>query len=420
MNPGRIKQLVSRSIAFVLSIMLSIILIPDSVHAEEKTDGQTERRTVRVAFPSQSGMSGVGENGNLTGYNYDYLQQLAEYAGWDIEYITFEDMSSNDGIMKAMEMVMNGEADLLGPMLRSDSVEEMFDFPKDNYGVVYTTLCALEKSDITSVNFSKLEPLRVAVFKTATTRNDEVKTYLDQQGVDYQFVECETGEEQVEALEQGKADVASSITLNYFNGTRSVAEFAPRPYYFVTTKGNTDLINELDDAVEALNFTRPYLQQRLQSKYFGEVSSGYVLSDDEAAHMEKMEELNVLCMNNDAPYVVKNSDSEPSGMLVSLLNDFAKFNKIEVNYTFCDNQTQLESEWATGKYDCIMGIPFSSDYCSENGLIRSQAVTTVDLVLFAKQETTKPFAESTVAVYGRLADQVNLKKLREGNRIREF
>ena len=65
---------------------LLLALLPVSAFAQEPP--QTERRTVRVAFPSQSGMSGVGASGDLVGYNYDYLQELSEYAGWDLEYIT--------------------------------------------------------------------------------------------------------------------------------------------------------------------------------------------------------------------------------------------------------------------------------------------------------------------------------------------
>ncbi|MDD3411782.1 MAG: transporter substrate-binding domain-containing protein, partial [Eubacteriales bacterium] len=402
-----------RRLAALLAVVTALLL-PLAALAREPADAPLERRTVRVAFPSQSGMSGVGSSGDLVGYNYDYLQELSEYAGWNLEYITFEDQSANEGIMSAMQMVMDGEADLLGPMLRSEAVEKMFDFPQDNYGVVYTTLCALEKSTITSVNFAMLSPLRVAIYASAATRNQEIQDYLSQLGVDFELIPCETSDEQLSLLQEGKADVLSSITLSYFDGTRSVAQFAPRPYYFATTKGNSALLAELDAATAALNYTRPYLQQQLQEEFFGDTSSGYVLTDAELQRMEQLETLNVLCASkSDAPYVAQSENGEPVGMLVSLLNDFAARNSTRATYTFCDDPSLAESEWRTGRYDCLIGLPLSSEYCSRNGLIRTEAVTTVDLVLFARPTTVKPLTESTVAIYSRLADHVNAKNFGE-------
>ena len=397
-----------RLLACILSVLLIGGALMISAFAVEAPP-EPVLRTVRVAFPSQSGMSGVGSDGDLVGYNYDYLQELAEYAGWNVEYITFEDMSANDGITRAMQMVMQGEADLIGPMLRSDAVEKMFDFPEDNYGVVYTTLCALEKSNITSVNYTKQAPLRVAVYASAATRNQEITDYLNQLNVEYELIPCQTGSEQLELLQRGEADLVSSITLSYFGGTRSVAQFAPRPYYFAATKGNAGLLAELDAAIKTLNYTRPYLQQQLQEKYFGDISSGYVLTDEELRHMEELQTLHVLCASkNDAPYVRQTEEGETVGMLVSLLNDFAKINHIEVSYTFCEKLSAVETEWRTGQYDCLIGIPFSSQYCVQNDLVRTEAVTSVDMVLFAKQTVAKPREESTVAVFSRLKDLVNL------------
>ncbi|MDD3220544.1 MAG: response regulator [Lachnospiraceae bacterium] len=390
----------------MICMLLLIGMIPSVTAAAESEEGETSRRTVKIAFPSQEGMSEVSEDGELTGYNYSYLQELAEYAGWDLEYITYDDMSADDGIMSAMEMVMSGEADLMGPMLKSDGVEEMFDFPKDNYGVVYTTLCALEKSNITSVNYSQYKPLRIAVYQKATTRNQEIKDYLEQLGIEYKIIECESTKEQFQKLEDNEADVLSSITLSHFDGTRSVAEFAPRPYYLATTKGNSELLDELDAATEALNYTRPYLQEELQQQFFGNASNGYVLTEEEQNHIESMDTLEVLAVSGTAPYVNQTKDGQAEGMLVSLLNDFAKENGLEIKYTFCNNTKAMESAWKTGEYDCVIGMPFSSEYCTANDMIRTEAVTSVNLVLYAKQQMDKPLTESKVAVYDHLANLV--------------
>ena len=305
----------------------------------------------------------------------------------------------------------------MGPLLGGKQIEDMFEFPEHNYGVVYTTLCALEKSNLTSVNFDEKSPLRVAVYKEATMRNEEVCDYLEQRNVEYELVDCDSTEEQIKMLREGKADVLSSITLSYFDGTRVVTEFAPRPYYLVSTKGNTELIQELDEALEALNYTQPYLQSNLQEEFFGDTSGGYVLTDQEQSYLEEMKSFHVLCTSAYAPFSSQSAEGEPQGMLVSLLDGFAEENHLTVDYTFFDNSELLEEEWKTGNYDCMIGLPFTSQYCAKNSLIRTTPVISVDMVLFGKSQTKKTPEQSTVAVYNQLVNQIDLS---EFGRVKEY
>lgn len=46
----------------------------------------------------------------------------------------------------------------------------------------------------------------------------------------------------------------------------------------------------------------------------------------------------VLCVDYDAPYVYQ-KDGEPSGMIVSILNDFAETAGLSLNYTFCADRS---------------------------------------------------------------------------------
>lgn len=76
--------------------------------------------------------------------------------------------------MHSLNAIETGEADLLGTMLRNEALEEMFLYPEHNYGTVYTTLEVLDTNlTITETNFMQLKPLKIAIIKTAKTRNAE-------------------------------------------------------------------------------------------------------------------------------------------------------------------------------------------------------------------------------------------------------
>ena len=124
-----------------------------AAHAEE-----SERRVVRVAFPEQEGMSYISRSGKVTGYNYDYLQKISEYTGWQMEFVAYPNEDGSQAVSDALNDLIAGKVDLMGPMLKNSSVDSMLDFPQTSYGVVYTTLCAPYSSNLREQNF-KVQPL---------------------------------------------------------------------------------------------------------------------------------------------------------------------------------------------------------------------------------------------------------------------
>ena len=73
-------------------------------------------RAIRVAFPMQDGMSYFHKDGTPDGYSYAYLQKIAEYTGWKIEYIPYDSLDMNTDVRNALDDVKSGEVDLIGPM----------------------------------------------------------------------------------------------------------------------------------------------------------------------------------------------------------------------------------------------------------------------------------------------------------------
>ena len=84
------KQRLHAIILFVLFMMLCAC-------------AAAEGRVVRVAFLEQEGMSFIGHTGKITGYNFDYLEKISEYTGWQIEYVTYPTADYNEAVGQAIE-----------------------------------------------------------------------------------------------------------------------------------------------------------------------------------------------------------------------------------------------------------------------------------------------------------------------------
>ena len=169
------KQRLHAIILFVLFMMLCAC-------------AAAEGRVVRVAFLEQEGMSFIGHTGKITGYNFDYLEKISEYTGWQIEYVTYPTADYNEAVGQAIEDLRAGRVDLFGPMLKTSQPQDAFEFPENSYGTVYTTLCAPATSRLRETNIQSVKPLRVGLWQQATTRNNEVVHYLEAESIEYELV----------------------------------------------------------------------------------------------------------------------------------------------------------------------------------------------------------------------------------------
>lgn len=208
-------------LALFLLMTLLLSMLPAAV-AEE-----TQRRVVRVAFPEQAGMSRVARTGRLSGYNYDYLEKLSEFTGWQMEYVAYPDEDGNVAVMDAMQDLQDGKVDLLGPMLKNPQTEEMFTYPQTSYCTVYTTLCAdinssLRENDLTT------QEIVVGLWKKATTRDTSVLNYLDQENIACTIKYYDSASAQQEALRKGEVDVISGNSLSPTTNTRLPRSTPPR------------------------------------------------------------------------------------------------------------------------------------------------------------------------------------------------
>ena len=83
MNKSR--RTLCRHVGLALCLLMIFTVLPVPVAASEtKTD--TESKTVRVGWYPDS-YHITGENGERSGYGYEYEQAVAAYTGWNYEYI---------------------------------------------------------------------------------------------------------------------------------------------------------------------------------------------------------------------------------------------------------------------------------------------------------------------------------------------
>lgn len=396
---------------FVLALTLTLALgcaFAPTAWADDDQTGQ-ERRVVKVAYPEQQYLSEIGEAGNYDGYSYAYLKKIAEFANWELEYITYPDESLDDQILTAMSQVESGEADLLGVMLRNPALEAKYQYPENNYGAVYTTLEVLESNiEVTETTYMRKNPLRIAVLETSKSRNAELQTFATNSNLNVEYVYCASVPDQLEALENGSADALVNVSLNFLSGTKVIAEFAPRPFYFVSTSGNVELVAELDEAITKINETDPYFEDRLSSTYFQNSLVNFSLTADEERFVEENKELRVLLIPEFGPFAFVTADGELQGISVSILDAMAEKTGLSLNYHVLGKDEDVTSLLEESHYDIVVGPPYGTTFAARNSLVLSQPYLEDDLtVITHKDSLSKPKADCVLGLLEDVGDSID-------------
>lgn len=380
----------------VLAVILALtILLSMTIPVFGDTDSQPHK-TVTIAFVEQEGMMEKDEDGNLSGYTYDYIMKMAQYANWDVKFVFSKSDDLDQAIVEMMEKVEKGQVDIISAMVYTEDLAEKYSYPQKGYGYAFTTLLASKtNTSINEDNLALRTNLKVAVIDMADTRNEELDAFCKSNNIEYTEVKCKNEVEQLEAMKNGRADVMVSLSLLPLAGTKVIASFADRPFYFVCGENNQELCDEIDNAIESIEYAEPDYRKDLHDKYFSDKEGECAFSAASQAYIEKKQKLKVLVPDEIKPLQSQSSSGVYKGIFVSFMKRLTEATGLKVELCSLPEGMTLKAAMASGKYDMTLAVPEDYEWADENGLIFSVPLLTSDKVLF----------------YNKSADISNLSKL---------
>ena len=93
---------------------------------------------MRVGYPMQTGLTEIDENGNYSGYTYEYLQEMAQYNGWNFEFVTVEGTLMNN-LQNCWICLEKARLTSWVELYIATSLRRC-DYPGYSYGTAYSTI----------------------------------------------------------------------------------------------------------------------------------------------------------------------------------------------------------------------------------------------------------------------------------------
>ena len=308
-----------RGLAILMTMLLLTALLSLSASAAE-TVSQHER--VRVGFFAMDGYHMMDEDGNRSGYGYDFLRLMARY--WDVDY---EYVGYDKSWEEMQQMLIDGEIDMVTSARRTPEREELFDFSRPigtNNGILTVRS---DNSTIVEGKYSTYDGMRVALLR-GNSRNDEFAEFARTKGFTYKSVYFDSVEEIAEALQNGTVDAIVTSSLRKMNNERILEKFGSSDFYVIVKKGNTELLNKINYAIDQMNAAEGSWKTTLYNKNYETTDTKNLEYTEEEkriiAQYSKENPLHVLCDPTRYPYSYT-ENGEVKGILPDYFRKIADY-----------------------------------------------------------------------------------------------
>ena len=287
---------------------------------------KSPKKTVKVAFVPIDGMQVIDTDGHPKGYMYEYFNQLALRANWDIQYIPMT-------WTEALASLKNGKIDFSGMLPKVSYLEDTLYFSKNHTGLSDSSIFVREDdnrffyNDPVSLNGKTIGLVKGGltekdIDKLCTTHNISIKKKYYTQS---KYI--------LTALKNKEIDAGANVTYQNEPNIKIVHHFESSPLYICTSLKNKELIEELENAFANLLLFHPDYNSLLHSYYFvGETQKQVVLTRQEQEFIDKNPVINAVYRENWIPIEFTNKNGEFDGAVRKVFNKISLITGLQFNF----------------------------------------------------------------------------------------
>ena len=372
------RKILKRTFLLLLCILVMSAAVPGSWIGT--ANAAETKRVVRVGFFPMQGYNDIDENGKVTGMDVDYLEELCHYTGWDLEFVQCGSWDN------ALEKLENEEVDLVGSAQYSGERAAKYRYASLPSGYTYGMLAVKGDSQLAYEDFGQMKDLTYGMVESYVRKPDFFQ-YMKKNGItDFELKTYENTAALANALETGEIDVFVHSFMEIRDGWRVMGRFAPMPFYYITYKGNDELLMELNQAIADVKMKSPELENELLVKYYESRSAqNLLLTSEEKAYIEQADTLVVGYLEDQYPFSYE-SGGECCGLSRMALDQVAQSTQLEFTYQAVRDFSEAHQALLDGTIDIFCYSGKHEAKLDEEGLAMTKSYAAMPRVLVMKED----------------------------------
>ena len=296
-----LMQVADRMYRRVAAFTICFILILSNIITVSADNGQSNNRTVKAGIFYFEGYHMKDEEGRLTGYGIEFLDLVSEYSHLNFQYTGY-DNSWND----MLTMLENGEIDMVTSARKTPEREERFALSLP-IGRNNTILSArADNTQLHSSEYKTYNGMTVGLL-TGSSQNQSLVEFAEEKGFSYQAKEYNDADALVAALQAGEIDAILTSDLRKAENEKTLDIIAEDNFYAIVRKDDTELLNEINYAIEQMDQNEGDWKNVLYYRYYGPVySSALTFTEREQAYIQSVvsgeKKITVTALGEREPY----------------------------------------------------------------------------------------------------------------------
>ena len=368
-----------RSICAMLCLLLLLsVALPVKAAAET-----APAKVVRVGSFEDT-FNYCNEKGARKGYGYELLETLSGYTGWQFEYVTC-DWSD------CFEKLENGEIDIMGGIsYTEDRTEEMLFSDEPMGEEKYYLYADLSREDITASDYKTLNGKKIGVLMGAESEV-MLTEWEEKYGLKTQHVNISNNEDVKQKLANHEIDCFVSLEESYWAelGISTITRVGKSSIYYVLNKDRSDLKEELDNAMRALDEEAPFYTADLCKKYFS-LDYKPILTGEEKAWLKEHGAIRMGFLTSDSGV----STYDPAtGEITGTITDYIQFardclgnQELEFRLVGYDDKEAELNALKSGEIDMIFHFDQSPNLAEEYRLARTNTTWTSNMMAVTNKQ----------------------------------
>ena len=373
------QTLMRKSVCALLSLLLLLsAVLPVKAAAET-----APVKLIRVGSFEDT-FNYCNEKGARKGYGYELLETLSGYTGWQFEYVTC-DWSD------CFEKLENGEIDIMGGIsYTEDRAEEMLFSDEPMGEEKYYLYADLSRTDLSTSDYKTLNGKKVGVVM-GTEPEVMLTEWEEKHGIKTQHVNISNNEDVKQKLINHEIDCFVSLEESYWAdlGISTITRVGKSSIYYVFNKDRSDLKEELDNAMHALDEEAPFYTANLCKKYFS-LDYKPILTGEEKAWLKEHGAIRMGFLTSDSGV----STYDPAtGEITGTITDYIQFardclgnQELEFQLVGYDDKEAELNALKSGEIDMIFHFDQSPNLAEEYRLARTNTTWTANMMVVTNKQ----------------------------------
>lgn len=374
-----VQTLMRKSVCAMLCLLLLLsVVLPVKAAAET-----APAKVVRVGSFEDT-FNYCNEKGARKGYGYELLETLSGYTGWQFEYVTC-DWSD------CFEKLENGEIDIMGGIsYTEDRAEEMLFSDEPMGEEKYYLYADLSRTDLSTSDYKTLNGKKIGVLMGAESEV-MLTEWEEKYGLKTQHVNISNNEDVKQKLANHEIDCFVSLEESYWAelGISTITRVGKSSIYYVLNKDRSDLKEELDNAMRALDEEAPFYTADLCKKYFS-LDYKPILTGEEKAWLKEHGAIRMGFLTSDSGV----STYDPAtGEITGTITDYIQFardclgnQELEFQLVGYDDKEAELNALKSGEIDMIFHFDQSPNLAEEYRLARTNTTWTANMMVVTNKQ----------------------------------